>query len=99
MEFKIVMLKKRIIYFIENWKMVVHLLFKTRRFGVNNQLWAERDSLFGISWYKGWSHAIKNYKMMRVRAFSGFIPLNQAIELFPEHAQKHGYKPIDKKNM
>ncbi len=76
--------------------MVVHLLFKTRRFGVNNQLWTEQDSLFGTSWYRGWSQAIKNYKMMKVRAFSGFIPLNQAIELFPAHAKKHGYRPIDK---
>lgn len=90
------MLKKRVIYFIENWKMVIHLIFKTKRFGVNNQLWAERDSLFGVSWLTGWSQAIKNYKMMKVRAFSGFIPLNQAILMFPNHAQKHGYRPIDK---
>ena len=90
------MLKKRVIYFIENWKMVIHLLFKTKRFGVNNQLWAERDSLFGVSWLTGWSQVFKNYKMMKVRAFSGFIPLNQAIELFPEHAKRHGYRTIDK---
>ncbi|MBF0202757.1 MAG: hypothetical protein HQK67_00255 [Desulfamplus sp.] len=74
--------------------MVIHLLFKTKRFGVNNQLWAEQDSLFGEPCLTGWSQAIKNYKMMKIRAFSGFIPLNQAIDLFPEHAAKHGYKPI-----
>ncbi len=85
------------IYFIENWKMVIHLLFKTKRFGVNNQLWSEKDSLFGVSWLIGLSQAIKNYKMMKVRAFSGFIPLNQAIDIFPEHAKKHGYRPIDKR--
>lgn len=90
------MLKKRVIYLIENWKMVIHLLFKTQRFGVNNQLWSNYDSLFGDSCLTGWIGAIKNYKMMKVRAFSGFIPLNQAIEIFPEHAKKHGYRPIDK---
>ncbi|MBF0113095.1 MAG: hypothetical protein HQK74_10225 [Desulfamplus sp.] len=91
------MVKKRVIYFIENWKMVIHLLFKTKRFGVNNKLWSERDSIFGVSCFTGWSQAVKNYKMVKVRAFSGFIPLNQAIDLFPKHAKKHGYKSIDKK--
>ncbi|MBF0377196.1 MAG: hypothetical protein HQK72_06910 [Desulfamplus sp.] len=91
-------IKKNIIYFIENWKMVIHLLFKTKRFGVNNNLWSERDSLFGNSCLIGWSQVFKNYKMMKVRAFSGFIPLNQAIDLFPEHSKKHGYRPIDKQN-
>ncbi|MBF0257850.1 MAG: hypothetical protein HQK62_03260 [Desulfamplus sp.] len=90
------MLKKKTIYLLENWKMVIHLLLKTKRFGVNNQLWAERDSLFGAYWLTGWSQALKNYKMIKVRAFSGFIPLNHAIELFPEHAVRHGYRPIDK---
>jgi len=90
------MLKKKLIYLVATWKMVTHLLLRTKRFGVNNQLWAERDSLFGTSWLTGWSQAVKSYKMMQIRAFSGFIPLNEAIELFPAHARKHGYRPIDK---
>ena len=27
-------------------------------------------------------------------SFSGFIPLNDAIDLFPGHAKKHNYKKI-----
>ncbi|MBF0234491.1 MAG: hypothetical protein HQK65_15840 [Desulfamplus sp.] len=74
--------------------MILHLLFRTRRFGVNNVLWARHDSLFADPWPRGIARVVKNYKMMKIRAFSGFIPLNDAIKLFPEHAARHGYKPI-----
>ncbi len=87
-------MRKKIKYCIENWKMIVHLLFKTKRFGVNNQLWSQHNSVFGASGIKGFTHIIKNYNMIKIRAFSGFIPLNDAIDLFPEHAKKYGYKPI-----
>jgi hypothetical protein len=33
--------------------------------------------------------------MMRIRAFIGFIPLNDAIELFPGYARRNGYHPIE----
>ena len=88
-------LKKALIYFTENWKMIVHLLLKTRRFGVNNQAWYHENSIFGASPARGFSQILKNYKMMKIRAFTGFIPLNEAIEMFPYHAKKHGYRSIE----
>jgi hypothetical protein len=35
---------------------------------------------------------IKRYKMARTRAFCGFIPLNEAIKMFPIYARRNGYK-------
>ena len=40
--------KQAIIYYEKNWKMFVHLLFRTKRFGVNNKWWNEYDSIFGL---------------------------------------------------
>jgi len=85
---------KNIRYIAENWKMILHLLFKTKRFGVNNSLWSCHPSLFGSPGIKGFTQVFKNYRMIKIRAFSGFIPLNDAIEIFPGHAKKHGYKTI-----
>ncbi|HKK91556.1 MAG TPA: hypothetical protein VJ936_09145 [Desulfobacteraceae bacterium] len=86
---------KRVKFLLENWLMVVHLLFKTTHLGVNNRVWSSHPSVFGQRGVKGFTQVIKNYKMMKIRAFSGFIPLNDAIDIFPGHAEKHGYKPID----
>ncbi|SLM28994.1 conserved hypothetical protein [Desulfamplus magnetovallimortis] len=87
-------MNKKIKYILENWKMILHLLFRTKRFGVNNMEWSQQDSLFGQSWIIGFAGLLKNYKMMKIRAFSGFIPLNDAIALFPEHARRNGYHAI-----
>ncbi len=40
---------KRIQYIRNNWKLGAHLLFRTKRFGVNNRWWSYFDSIFGIS--------------------------------------------------
>lgn len=64
----------RIKYFIENWKTGIHLLFRTKRFGVNNKWWVEYDSTFGWSHRKKFWSIIKikpiiyNWKAMRFRA-------------------------------
>ncbi|MFH1156750.1 MAG: hypothetical protein V1793_23350 [Pseudomonadota bacterium] len=87
-------MKQRLKYLLENWKMVVHLLFKTGHFGVNNAAWSRHRSIFAAPGPGRLPNVLKNYKMMRIRAFSGFIPLNQAIKLFPGHAGKQGYTPI-----
>jgi len=58
-----------------NWKLVVHLLLRTKRFGVNNQWWSSfGDSIFGwptrriiISIIKV-RPIIENYKMIKFRA-------------------------------
>ena len=85
---------KKINYLLENWKMIFHLLFKTKQFGVNNLPWSSHPSVFGVPFPLGITRILKNHQMMKIRAFSGFVPLNDAIEMFPRHARKHGYKPI-----
>jgi hypothetical protein len=87
-------MKQTLTYLLANWKMVAHLLFRTGHFGVNNTLWSTHRSLFGARRPGHVLNLARNYRMMRLRAFSGFIPLNQALGLFPGHAVKHGYKPI-----
>ncbi len=42
----------RIKYLSSNWKLGIHLLFRTYRFGVNNQWWSPFDSMFGLSLYQ-----------------------------------------------
>lgn len=44
--------KKSIKYYFNHWKIFAHLLFRTKRFGVNNERWSKFDSLFGLPWYK-----------------------------------------------
>ncbi|KKM94708.1 hypothetical protein LCGC14_1195580 [marine sediment metagenome] len=66
---------KRIRFILDNWKLIIHLLFRTNRFGVNNQLSSTFDSMFG-----GWTvqeriintikvkPIIHNYRMVKWRA-------------------------------
>lgn len=54
------------IYILQNWKLIIHLLFNTYRFGVNNQWWSEFDSMFGKPWYK--IRLRQNYQCMKFRA-------------------------------
>jgi hypothetical protein len=47
--------KKAIKYYRKNWKLFLHLLLRTKKFGVNNQMWNEYDSIFGLpTWKKIW---------------------------------------------
>ena len=64
----------RLKFFKEHWKEGVHLLFRTKRFGVNNKWRSDFDSIFGWSTEKIiWSiikvrPIIENYRMMKFRA-------------------------------
>lgn len=68
--------KTRLKYFRKNWKLGVHLLFRTKRFGVNNEAWpiGKGNSIFGWSnWKIFWSiikikPIIQNWKAMKFRA-------------------------------
>ena len=68
------MLKRRLIYFYKHWKVGIHLIFRTKRFGVNNQLWSSYDSMFGYSFWGKLKNIIlirpfiENYKFMKLRA-------------------------------
>lgn len=52
---------KRLKYFSKNWKIGVHLLFRTKHFGVNNEWWVKWDSLFG------WSNKKKIWGIITIR--------------------------------
>ncbi len=45
----------RLKFFREYWKLGIHLVLRTRRFGVNNHWWSSFDSLWGLS---GWKIAL-----------------------------------------
>lgn len=65
------MKNEKIKWIKENWKMSIHLLLGTKRFGVNNKWWSDFDSLFGIPWYKRTPRRIiTNYKLARFRAIA-----------------------------
>lgn len=44
------MKKERVRALMQYWKMGVHLIFRTKQFGVNNKWWGEGHSIFGKSW-------------------------------------------------
>lgn len=55
---------KRVKYFRDHWKLGVHLVFRTKRFGVNNKWWSTYDAMFG------WSHWKKFYSLILIRPFT-----------------------------
>jgi len=68
------MIHRRIKYFFKHWKIGIHLISHTKRFGVNNQWWSTFDSMFGWSNRKRIVNILKirpmieNYKHMKLRA-------------------------------
>jgi hypothetical protein len=59
--------------------MVIHLLLRTKKFGVNGEWWSSFPSIFGWSTWKivlgilTIHPIIFNYKMMKYRAKIGFV--------------------------
>ena len=88
-------MKFRIKFFFENWKMIFHLFARTSYFGVNNELWVSYRSIFSCSLISKILNVRTNYKMMKIRTFIGFLPLNDAIKLFPGFSRKKNFKPIE----
>lgn len=74
----------RIKYFKQNWKLVIHLLFGTYRFGVDNSKWSSFDSMFGVPLRERFipSKILQRYRMMKVRASCGFIPKEDFKKMF-----------------
>jgi len=72
-------MKRKMEWCLENWKLGVHLILKTKRFGVNNEWWCKFDSMFGVSFCKRMWMLIRiypiidNYKQMKFRARIGFV--------------------------
>ena len=67
-------MNNRIKYILKHWKQGVHLVFRTKRVGVNNRWWCDCDSIFGWSnWRIFFSiitiiPIIENIKQMKLRA-------------------------------
>lgn len=74
----------KIIYIYKNWKVGFHLLFRTKRFGVNNEWWSQFDSLFGAKTFKDRISLRRNYMMIKLRAKLGSLPEDQYEMLFGE---------------
>jgi hypothetical protein len=71
----------------KNWKLGIHLLFRTYHFGVNNEWWVKYRSIFGLPFYKR-LNIIKHYKEMRFRAEIGFVSKETFKRLFPMYARR-----------
>jgi hypothetical protein len=73
-------------YYLQNWKLGIHLLFKTYRFGVNNEWWCNYDSMFGEPFYKRFN-ILQSYRQLRFRAEIGFIDEQTFKLLFPIYSK------------
>ena len=80
----------------KHWKLGMHLVFKTRRFGVNNKGWECFDSLWGLPLYRVIMRAlllvplIHSYRAMKNRmdVSIGFVPEEEFDLAFPEKKEK-----------
>lgn len=72
--------KKQLFFARYYWKLAIHLVFKTRYFGVNNQWWSAHPSAIG--WrcsQRLWAMLtvmpiVRNYQSLKVRSCLGWIP-------------------------
>lgn len=91
-------LRVKIAFMRQYWRLAVHLILKTKHFGVNNQWWSSHPSPVG--WSCGqrlWGIVtllpiLRNYQSMMVRSCLGWIPGDDADALgFSEHilGRKH----------
>jgi hypothetical protein len=76
--------KVRIQFMRQYWKLAIHLILKTKHFGVNNDWWAAHASPIGWSCgQKLWGIVTvmpiwRNYQSMKVRSCLGWLPSNDA---------------------
>jgi hypothetical protein len=77
-------------YTLENWKLLIHILFSTYRFGVNNKWWSDFDSIFGKPFYKRTpTQILQNYRGAKFRAVGCyFVDEPTAKKLFPWYYYK-----------
>lgn len=65
---------------LKYWKLAIHLIFKTKHFGVNNLWWVQHPSAIGWSCpRKIWAILTfvpiwRNYQSLKVRSCLGWIP-------------------------
>lgn len=81
----------RAMFFCKNWKLCIHLLLRTRHFGVNGKLWEKNSgysSVFGgWPWYRSlWAiitvrPLLRNYRSIIWRVSIGFVSQETARSL------------------
>lgn len=73
-----------------NWKLGIHLLFRTYRFGVNNKWWNNYDSMFGLPWYQRINplQLYKNYLGIKFRIIGCYFVSNPW-DFFPKYMKKY----------
>jgi len=70
---------KKIQWSRQYWRLAIHLVFKTRHFGVNNRWWVSAPSLMGWHWgQRLWAMITivpiwRNYQALKVRACLGWV--------------------------
>ena len=89
----------KVAFVFTQWKFIIHLLFKTRFFGVNNQWRSTEPSMLSWTVRQRLVNSlliipiVRNYQAMRFRSFAGWIPKPQAERLFsvaPEKEKANG---------
>lgn len=84
----------RLQYVSANWRQILHLALGTAHMGTNNRNWCPDASLFHRKGLAKIIHIPGRIRMMRARAFMGFIPLKDAVRLFPRYARENGYTDL-----
>lgn len=79
-----------------HWKMVVHFLLRTKRFGVNNEWWFDGDSMWGKSFMGKIRHVMRirpvfnEYKNMKFRATACYFMNDEQLEIMGwKHEKNH----------
>jgi len=81
------MLKTRLSYGLQYWRLAIHLIFKTKHFGVNNLWWSQQPSAIGWHWYQiVWGTltilpVLRNYQSLKVRSCLGWLPESECLAL------------------
>lgn len=67
------------LYYLQHWKLAVHLIFSTYYFGVNNQWWSRHPSMLGHSFLGKLiaiitiAPLIRKAQALRVRSACGWL--------------------------
>ena len=73
---------KGVLWIITRWKLIIHLLLGTKRFGVNNQWTSSFDSMFARKERLSLSLVIRNYRLGKWRAIAcGFLTRKECSDL------------------
>ena len=79
--------KARMAYGRKYWRLAIHLIFKTKYFGVNNLWWSQQPSAIGWHWWQiAWGILTivpiwRNYQSLKVRSCLGWLPQEECERL------------------